>query len=286
LSNNRLTGYIPNFTHLDVGNLDVSRDEIDGIDAKFNLPVMNIKLNYNKISKIPIFISVPDAIFIHDTLILNNNNLTFEYLLPNLSMIKRMGSRAPYAPQDSIFRDTSIFLFVGDSLSIDLKIDSQINTNRYQWFKDGQPYGQVNNSNKLVIRNFQPRDEGTYRVQVTNPALPALTLHSKAIRLKADLSNSAFEFFPSFTPNGDGINETFVIRAKKLNLCPSGKLIECYPNNELLIYNRNGELIARKQGYQNDWNAAGQPAGNYHYIFYRDRIDRKKADRGIITILK
>ena len=73
-------------------------------------------------------------------------------------------------------------------------------------------------------------------------------------------------FIPNaFTPNGDGKNDGFVI-----------KNIENYPNNNLKIFNRWGNLVYQKDGYQNEFegyantsDAAGQeklPAGTYYVI--------------------
>ncbi len=51
------------------------------------------------------------------------------------------------------------------------------------------------------------------------------------------------------TPNGDGINDTWMIYN-----------IENYPNNQVFIYNRYGEEVYRKKGYLNTWN--GRKQGN------------------------
>jgi gliding motility-associated-like protein len=82
-----------------------------------------------------------------------------------------------------------------------------------------------------------------------------------------------------FTPNGDGDNETFVILG-----------IEDYPNNELLIFNRWGNEIYRKQGYLNEWdgrwdkNDQPLPDGTYYYLL--DLGDGSKARSGYIVIFR
>ncbi|UTN03422.1 gliding motility-associated C-terminal domain-containing protein [Flavobacterium bizetiae] len=48
------------------------------------------------------------------------------------------------------------------------------------------------------------------------------------------------EIFNAISPNGDGINDTFKIGG-----------IDCYPNNNLRIYNRYGVLIYEKERYDN-----------------------------------
>ncbi len=71
-------------------------------------------------------------------------------------------------------------------------------------------------------------------------------------------------FIPEgFSPNGDGINDLFVI--KKPNTL----------NLKLEIYNRNGGLVYSKENYKNDWNGIsnlmanqknGLPDGTYFYV--------------------
>lgn len=46
------------------------------------------------------------------------------------------------------------------------------------------------------------------------------------------------------TPNGDGVNDVLYIPG-----------VESYPDNELSVYDRNGQLVFRQQTYQNNWNA-------------------------------
>ena len=67
--------------------------------------------------------------------------------------------------------------------------------------------------------------------------------------------------FNGFSPNGDGINDTFTI---------SG--IEAFANNTVLIFNRWGNQVFYKEGYQNDWNGTWLnrplPDGTYFYLLY------------------
>ena len=71
-------------------------------------------------------------------------------------------------------------------------------------------------------------------------------------------------FYNTFTPNGDGSNDTWYIGN-----------IDKYPNNQLEIYNRYGKLVFKTTGYVNAWNgntwdgkAFGEnlPAATYFYI--------------------
>ena len=69
-----------------------------------------------------------------------------------------------------------------------------------------------------------------------------------------------------FTPNNDGMNETFIINC-----------IEEYPNNVLKVYNREGTLVYYKKTYDNSWDGFSNvngvfnknerlPAGVYFYV--------------------
>ena len=57
------------------------------------------------------------------------------------------------------------------------------------------------------------------------------------------------------TPNGDGINDTFVIAN-----------LEFFPENELIIYNRTGKTVYQTSNYQGLWNAEGLASGIYYYL--------------------
>lgn len=53
-----------------------------------------------------------------------------------------------------------------------------------------------------------------------------------------------------FTPNGDGINETLIIDG-----------LSQYPENELLVYNRWGDLVYSATPYNNDWSGQSEGKG-------------------------
>lgn len=80
-----------------------------------------------------------------------------------------------------------------------------------------------------------------------------------------------------FTPNGDGINDTWFI-----------KDIEKYPENEVFIFNIYGQTVYTKKGYVNDWqgtyNGAPLPDGTYYYVLRFE--DSDKITKGSLDILR
>ncbi|BAO76682.1 T9SS C-terminal target domain-containing protein [Winogradskyella sp. PG-2] len=72
--------------------------------------------------------------------------------------------------------------------------------------------------------------------------------------------------YNEFSPNGDGVNETFVIDC-----------LERYTNNKLEVYNRWGNIVYSKNRYLNDWDGTSNgravinqsdklPVGTYYYV--------------------
>lgn len=83
------------------------------------------------------------------------------------------------------------------------------------------------------------------------------------------------KIYNGFSPNGDGINDSFVIEG-----------IESYPNNSLKIYNRWGTEVLTVKGYKNDWqgtwNSTNLPDGTYFYIF---NDGKDKIYKGFVQLL-
>ncbi|MEO1448322.1 MAG: gliding motility-associated C-terminal domain-containing protein, partial [Bacteroidota bacterium] len=81
-----------------------------------------------------------------------------------------------------------------------------------------------------------------------------------------------------FTPNGDGINETFFIRN-----------LELYPDHQLDVYDRWGRRVYTAAPYQNNWDGEGLKAGTYYYSFrvQSTEIDEiPEAKIGWVTVLR
>ncbi|HJT75477.1 MAG TPA: gliding motility-associated C-terminal domain-containing protein, partial [Chitinophaga sp.] len=77
------------------------------------------------------------------------------------------------------------------------------------------------------------------------------------------------------TPNGDGINDKWVV-----------KNLELYPENEVKIYDRAGRMVYNRRNYSNDWDGRvdGKPLGEGTY-YYFVTIKGELKLKGFITIV-
>ncbi len=80
------------------------------------------------------------------------------------------------------------------------------------------------------------------------------------------------------TPNNDGFNDTWIM-----------KNIDLYPDAEVLVYNRWGELIFRTKNIPaNPWDGTFKgklvPTDSYHYILYLN--DGSKPRSGVISVIR
>jgi gliding motility-associated-like protein len=105
------------------------------------------------------------------------------------------------------------------------------------------------------------------------------------IEVPVDPDYEAPEEPNTITPNGDGTNETFVFEVL------DGVDPEFYPDNELIIFNRWGDIVYEAKPYLNDWDGRSAttgellPDGTYYYILRLD-ISNGLIKRGDITIIR
>jgi gliding motility-associated-like protein len=135
------------------------------------------------------------------------------------------------------------------------------------------PSGNIYNQNSLSPDVF-PNNTTVYTLAATYPG--NCTLYDYVTITV--IASSELSFFNTFSPNADGANDYFYIGN-----------IEKYPDNVLEIYNRYGQKVFSKTGYQNDWSGKylnnDLPAGTYFYILdTKDKVQGKK--HGQVTIIR
>ena len=81
----------------------------------------------------------------------------------------------------------------------------------------------------------------------------------------------------AFTPNGDGVNDTWNI-----------KYLDQYPNATVEVFNRYGERVYFSNKYPVPWDGtykgANLPAGTYYYIINPN--SGRKALSGYVAIIR
>jgi len=161
-----------------------------------------------------------------------------------------------------------------------------VNNESCQGAHDGSiVVAKVYNNKGAVHYSLSPTSDSTANSYNLMPGTYTLTIRDsinhpllKVITINASTEICAVTVHNAFSPNGDGLNETFIIDN-----------IEAYPSNHVYIYNRYGQLLWNEPGYNNTttvWDGKTQDgktlyAGTYFYII---EINTKKPMKGWVEI--
>lgn len=150
-------------------------------------------------------------------------------------------------------------LYEGDEVT--LAVEGTVNS--YLW------------SNGATTASIAVTDSGTYSVTATNSNGCSQTL-SKKIILK-EIPDTATAGNDIITPNGDGINDVFLVMD-----------VSGYKECSINIYNIWNEEVYSSSEYKNDWDGKGKngnslDAGAYYYIL---KCDDKEQTLGTVNILR
>ncbi|MBW7867971.1 MAG: gliding motility-associated C-terminal domain-containing protein [Brumimicrobium sp.] len=128
--------------------------------------------------------------------------------------------------------------------------------NQYNWYFNGDLIG---NGTSYTIHSTTENNAGVYTVsaETSDGCIVSADIH-------LDLEYCLLNIVEAFSPNGDGINDYFVIEN-----------IEAYPNTKVWIYDRWGAEVYHSDNYKNDWNGVSfakltlgkeqLPEGTYYY---------------------
>jgi uncharacterized repeat protein (TIGR01451 family)/gliding motility-associated-like protein len=149
-------------------------------------------------------------------------------------------------------------------------------------------YDIAENAVILEIDEILPGEKVTMEIEVIAESVGNITniaevgsneKDSNALDNTASASHRQLEFsIPNaFSPNGDGINEEWIIKG----------LLDIYPNNRLVIVNRLGVEIYKTSNYKNDWNGQGVGEGTYFYQLTLTAQDgNEEVFTGYLTVIK
>lgn len=96
----------------------------------------------------------------------------------------------------------------------------------------------------------------------------------------AELTNDCIIISTGFSPNSDGINDTWSIQK-----------IENYPGSPIRVFNRYGQLVFKSEEYDNTWNGISNgltlPVGTYYYeVELKASSGQTQIFTGSLVILK
>jgi gliding motility-associated-like protein len=117
----------------------------------------------------------------------------------------------------------------------------------------------------------RPVEDTRYRLRVTSTDGCTATDEMQVLVLLKPIAPN------TFTPNGDGVNDTWVIRH-----------LEKYPGAILEVFSTTGQLLYREVGYSKPWDGTWQgrpqPAGTYYYVI--DPRNGRPRMAGYVTIYR
>ncbi|WP_448697463.1 MBG domain-containing protein [Mucilaginibacter sp. AW1-3] len=122
-----------------------------------------------------------------------------------------------------------------------------------------------------------PVNTGNTPITIVVTAQDGVTQNTYTVTVYKGLPSSAVTATNILTPNGDGKNDTWVI-----------KDIQLFPNNFVNVYDRGGRVVYSKHGYANEWNATlnGAPLNEGTYYYTVDLGTSAPVIKGYITILR
>ncbi len=152
---------------------------------------------------------------------------------------------------------------------VNLDEDSIDITNQYWYFGDETA------TSDLLMPRHSYAEEGNFTVELTiyNPQ------GCDTVYVYDVLVKPVNLFIPNvFTPNGDGVNDTFIITENESSEDDGLKSVGqfeyesydvlnlYYERSELYIFNRWGRIVYKSNDYQNDWDGDNLPDGVYFYV--------------------
>ena len=105
-----------------------------------------------------------------------------------------------------------------------------------------------------------------------------LGLGMTAVFALAQVNNiGQLELFNAFSPDGDGKNDTWEV-----------KNIDAFPDNDLKIFDRSGNLVYTMKGYNSSkyWDGKNVASGTYVYILRVNMDGKDQYHKGSITVVK
>ncbi len=149
-------------------------------------------------------------------------------------------------------------IFYRSSAILDVDVENGSGAYFYTW----KPAETVLNDKAAYTETVKLTETTKFSVTVTDASSGCVAEVSKTVVVDSD-SENLITIFNAFTPNGDGVNDTWQIEG-----------IEKFPENEVMFFNRWGDKVKEFQNYDNVsvvWDGTNNrdkklPDGTYYYI--------------------
>ena len=157
------------------------------------------------------------------------------------------------------------------------KVDILFSTNGGQTFSYTLAEGVPNSGiATLIVPSHLITKQGRYMIKASGNIFLAVNAANIVVSQRSEgflphtLPDGPILMSNAFTPNNDGINDTYVIARS-----------EDFPNNTLQVYNSLGQLVYEAEGYKNQWdgtmsNGKRVARGSYMAIFSKDGSEANK----------
>ncbi len=156
------------------------------------------------------------------------------------------------------------------TICADVNTELAVSGTTNYWWNTGE------SGNKILIKLTEPNKTTVYKVVGNDGTCESDTLY---INVTTQRCGEPYVIAPKFfSPNGDGINDRFVV-----------KDIKRY-ENELIIINKWGDIVYRRDNYDNTWDGTynGQQVAEDTYLYViKVKVDGDWIDtKGTVTILR
>jgi len=138
------------------------------------------------------------------------------------------------------FQNTPTFLSIGEDRTVCVKEESVLKV-------EGEEYEYFSWSNDSTKREITVEGGGTFSVTAGNECGE----HTASVTF-TPITKSDLFFSNAFSPNGDGVNDTF-------------ELDSWLVGSRVKIFNRWGEPVFQSESYNNNWGAKNLTVGLYYY---------------------
>ncbi|MBA4239370.1 MAG: hypothetical protein C0448_01500 [Sphingobacteriaceae bacterium] len=129
-------------------------------------------------------------------------------------------------------------------------------------------------SNGSTSNKIEQLEDGNYSVTITDDLNQDTTIN---FTINVITCEPVVE--THFTPNGDEFNDTWNISR-----------VEYFPNFELFVYNRWGQLVHSQASEFIPWDGRSltipTPDATYYYILFLDRSNKKEFMKGDVSIVR